>query len=877
MAPLLFLSLLFVMALATYLGNQRLSALNATTHKIEQQRMYLQMLFKGINEALLTDGTPDSVAIARKGITSFDETLRDLKQSADSKKLIEELAGEIEPKWTSLRDATAPFLRINDVNDENEELLILYGRLLYDAERLQQSLENFIGHSKAEAESSTGKIKTVVILIIIVALCSILWIFWYLYRVIAVPLNSLRKSMLEVSDGEGRLLERINTHLTGIPELVKRERKQEFTALNYAYQFMLTGFREHLIHRLDVEEKLQNLNLNLENRINVRTQALRDANRQMQEEISKHRKTMNFLERSRRHNERILEAAGDGIYGINLKERITFVNSAAARMLGCKVSDLKGMKVQKILSKSCIGDSSGSDQQCQIWDVLKRGESQQVEGELYRQKSGSLIPVEYMATPILENNKLLGAVVVFRDVSEKKKAEERIYRLAHYDELTELPNRTLFSEHVTQAITRTKRRMHGLAVMFLDLDHFKYVNDTHGHQFGDRLLGVIAKRIVDRLRPDDMLSRIGGDEFIILLSDIGKCEDVSRLAEQLIATVSEPVNIEGHQMSVGTSIGISLYPQDGRDIDMLQRNADTAMYQAKADGRGTFRYFDESMNRDTRERLEIEGALRQAIEEDGFELVYQPQVRIHDGVVVGVEALLRWANPQKGHIGPDKFIPIAENSGLIIPIGDWVLRTACHDYRQLVDAGLAPPRFSINLSAKQFLDKTLKEKIEDALTRYSIKPERLELELTESCVMEDPESSVAILGKLKQMGIQVAVDDFGVAYSSLNYLKRLPADRLKIDRSFIQNIPEDADDNAITATIIAMAHSLGLAVIAEGVETKAQLAFLIQKACNEVQGYLYSRPLSMQNLRDFLSQNRMPLGQPEPDENEKRAVCLQNR
>ncbi|MDJ0808336.1 MAG: EAL domain-containing protein [Gammaproteobacteria bacterium] len=857
LAPAICLVLFIAVVVIHYFGEHRIHALTEASRALEQQRMSLQMLFRGINESLLTDGSPDSVAISEASIKTFDERYERLLKLAMNPVLLARLEQEVGPKWQVLRSKTPPFLKINDMNSDDDLLMVRYGRFLVDGNALMDEIQALADYSGVLAREGAKNINLLVLVVIVFSVLSMLWLFWHLYGVIAVPLNTLRASMLEVSDGEEELLERIDNHRQEPAKLDEQDLQHEITALHHSYQFMLASIHEHLTHSQETEAELQILNQELEQRVAMRTQALQNLNEQMREQILQREKTQEKLERSKRENLRILETVGEGIYGTDSKGIISFVNPAAARLLGYEPAEMIGKAAHPLFHHTLPSGERYPSEACPALATMQSGESQLIKGELFWRRDGSSFPVEYLANPVQEDGCILGTVVVFRDISEQKRSEERIHHLAHYDVLTDLPNRTLLKEQAEQAMLQTQRRTRGLAVLFLDLDHFKKVNDTLGHPFGDRLLKLVAQRIVNRLRPDDIVSRVGGDEFVVLLRDVLEIKDVSRVAEQLIEDIVKPVNLDEYQLSVGTSIGISLYPQDGHDVVTLQRHADTAMYQAKAEGRGTYCYFNESMNRATRERLELESALRKATTDGNFEMAYQPQVRLADGGVIGLEALLRWDHPERGSIGPDRFIPVAEESGLIVAIGEWVLRTACGQFRRWIDEGLAPSRFSVNLSGRQFRDAGLKHKIQDALKTNNLDPSQLELELTESCVMDDPESSIAILTELKAMGVKVAVDDFGIAYSSLSYLKRLPIDRLKIDRSFVCDIPQDTEDMAITGTIISMAHNLGLEVIAEGVETKEQLEFLQSKGCDEVQGFLFSRPLSRQDLGMFLKNASM--------------------
>ena len=856
LAPVLFLVVFTVASMLTYISEHRLMALTVTSRALEQQSMHLQMLFRGVNESLLTDGTPYSLSIAEAGIAGFEDQHRRLLASVTNPQLLSALKTEIGLGWQKLRDEVQQLLRVNDVSSEDDALMVQYGRSLVDGELLLDKLQELARYNEVRVGDGARQVTRIVIGIIVLSLLTMLWLFRHLYTVIAVPLNELRSSMLDVSDGEEELMERIERHRHAVSDLEGQVLREETTALHHAFQFMLAGIGEHLSRRLEAESELQYLNQELEHRVGARTYELQRVVERMKTEIAQRESTQQALEQARRDNDRVLEAAGEGICRTDHQGRITFVNPAAAEMLGWEPTEMIGQDFHRLFHHTRPDGRPYPVEESQALAVMQGGERRQIDDELFWRRDGSSFPVEYVATSVQEDGRASGVVVVFSDISEKKRSEEKIYRLAHFDVLTELPNRNLFNEHVEQAMLQTRRRGRGLALLFLDLDRFKYVNDTLGHPAGDRLLAVIAHRLVERLRSDDVVSRIGGDEYTVLLRDVHGSEEVTGVAMQLLNDIAEPLQLEGHQLSVTASIGVSMYPQDGRDVATLQRNADTAMYQAKAEGKGTFRFFPESMNQAARERLMLESELRRAIVDEDLELAYQPQVRLSDGVVIGMEALLRWEHPGKGPIGPDRFIPVAEDSGLIIPIGEWVLHTACRQFRRWMDDGLEPERISVNLSARQFRDSELHDKIRDALEMHGLEPGHLEVELTESCVMDNPEASIAILSDLMSIGVRVAIDDFGIAYSSLGYLKRLPIDRLMIDRSFISGIPEDNDDAIITATIISMAHSLGLDVIAEGVETEDQLTFLRGKDCDELQGYLFSRPLNRQGLEELLSQRR---------------------
>ncbi len=447
---------------------------------------------------------------------------------------------------------------------------------------------------------------------------------------------------------------------------------------------------------------------------------------------------------------------------------------------------------------------------------------------------------------------------MFADISRLKQSEEQLERLAHYDPLTQLPNRLLLQSRLAHSLELAERDKRRLAVMLLDLDRFKNVNDSLGHPAGDELLTLIAARLAARLRDEDTIARLGGDEFIVVLEDLRDPNGAANLATQLIKLLSdEPFRLMGnHDVYIGASIGISLYPDDGHDSMELIRNADTAMYQAKAAGRNTYRFYTEELTRKAHARLSLETRLRQALENDELTVHYQPQVDVASNRVTGVEALARWQHPEDGLISPAHFIPLAEESGLIIPLGDQVLRKAMTQTHAWHRAGFSELYVAVNLSSRQFQKSDLAERLGHLLDQTGLRPDRLELEITESLLLEHGMHAMYILGQLRDLGIKLAIDDFGTGYSSLAYLKRLPIHKLKIDQGFVQGIPHDTKDMEIASTIIAMAHNLRLEVLAEGVETSAQLDFLRTRGCDAYQGYLYSPPVPAPDLAASLNEAR---------------------
>ncbi len=441
---------------------------------------------------------------------------------------------------------------------------------------------------------------------------------------------------------------------------------------------------------------------------------------------------------------------------------------------------------------------------------------------------------------------------VFTDLTERKNAEQQIYRLAYFDVLTGLPNRAKLYTLLRQALLEAKRNSTHGAVLFIDLNRFKQVNDSLGHAHGDILLKEVATRLSASLRSEDIIARIGGDEFVVALVDISKNEDASIVAQKIIDNLSRPISVEGHELQISASIGISTYPNDGDDAETLIKNADIAMYRIKhSEAHDGYLFFSPDMNQRALERLNMENNLRRALEQGELSLHYQPQQDLATGAMVGAEVLLRWNHPGTGMISPADFIPLAEETGLIVPIGQWILETVCARNKEWERAGLPIVKLAVNISAKQFRP-TLPSQVAEILTRHELDARFLELEITESMIMQNVEGVIAMMGEFQKLGVGLSLDDFGTGYSSLSYLKRFPIDKLKIDQSFVRDIAQDADDEAITRAIISLSKNLGLRVIAEGVETEQQLDFLRSSGCEEIQGYFYSRPLPEKDFVQFL-------------------------
>ena len=465
---------------------------------------------------------------------------------------------------------------------------------------------------------------------------------------------------------------------------------------------------------------------------------------------------------------------------------------------------------------------------------------------------GDTLYLRISGEPMFDGDIFRGWRGVGSDVTQATVAEQQVLQLARYDGLTGLPNRSMFMAHLELALNRARANEQQLALFFIDLDRFKMVNDSLGHAAGDNLLQVMAQRLSGLMRDSDLVARLGGDEFVVLLDSGMDTDDLCKVARRMLTVLSEPLCLSGRLLQVSASIGIGLYPADGTDVASLLKSADTAMYLAKSRGKNNFQFFTAELAQRASRHFTMESELRQAAERGELRLHYQPRYELGQTVMCGMEALLRWQHPQRGLLGPGAFIELAEESGLIVPIGRWVLEEACRQIRQWREIGLNPPRCAVNLSVRQFSHEAIVDEVRDALAQAGLEPAALEVEITESLLMADTERAQDVMHSLHELGIRIAIDDFGTGYSSLAYLKRFQAQTLKIDRSFVQGLPDDRDDAAITQAVIAMAHSLGMQVVAEGVETQAQLEFLRLHGCDEVQGFLLARPLPPELLADLL-------------------------
>jgi diguanylate cyclase (GGDEF)-like protein/PAS domain S-box-containing protein len=547
-----------------------------------------------------------------------------------------------------------------------------------------------------------------------------------------------------------------------------------------------------------------------------------------------------------------LNCIGDAVVCTDIEGNVTFLNLVAEKMTGWPWEEAVGRPMAEVFR---IQDAATHETTPNPMDAAL-GQNKTVHlpsNCILIRRDGFEMPIEDSVAPIHDREgKATGAVIVFRDVSAARAMAEQMTHSAQHDFLTGLPNRMLLNDRVNQAIASVARHSKKVAILFLDLDGFKHINDSLGHPIGDKLLQSIAKCLVGCVRCTDTVSRQGGDEFVVLLSEMAQQEDAAISALRILEAVAKAHSIDQHDLHLTASIGVSVYPDDGKDAETLIKNADTAMYQAKENGRQSYQFFKSVMNVRAVERQSIEESLRRALERKEFSLHYQPKVRLATGEITGAEALLRWNHPTRGSVSPANFIPVAEDCGLILPIGHWVLREACKQARAWLDAGLPLGSVAVNISSMEFREDHFLENVFTTLSETGLDPRFLELELTESVLMKRVESAASVLKALRTRGVQIAVDDFGTGYSSLSYLRKFPIDALKIDQSFVRQITSAPDDSTIVTAVISMGRSLRLRVIAEGVETQQELAFLRARLCDEAQGFHFSRPVPPQQFANLL-------------------------
>jgi diguanylate cyclase (GGDEF)-like protein/PAS domain S-box-containing protein len=543
-----------------------------------------------------------------------------------------------------------------------------------------------------------------------------------------------------------------------------------------------------------------------------------------------------------------LDTANDLIFSISPAGEFLYVNHAWQRAMGYSLDDLANCSIIDVVHEE-------SREQCQreLEKVLTGDHGGTLEKRLVS-KDGRLITVEGNFTCGFRDDQPMAIWAICRDVTERRQAQEQLYHLAHHDALTGLPNRSLLLDRLGQAKALANRLKHQVAVLFLDLDRFKIINDTLGHEVGDRLLQDVAKRLGGCIREVDTVARIGGDEFIIVLVNIKTERDAEHIALKITKTLAKPYYIDSHELFITSSIGICFYPTDSADPDGLIKKADIAMYSAKGQGRNNFQFYAVGMDEHAEKILSLATSMRKALDRSEFRLWYQPKVDILTGRVTAMEALLRWQHPELGQLPPSEFIPLAEETGLIIQLGEWVMREACRQNKEWQDAGLPPIRVAVNLSGYQLQQKNILDVVRKTLTDTGLKSDYLEFEVTETVIMQNPDFATSVLKEFRNLGIHISIDDFGTGYSSLAHLKRFSVNTLKIDKTFVRDVEINSTDAAIATAIIAMGNSLNLKVIAEGVETEGQLSFLRENLCDEMQGYLFSKPLPSDQVVKFLSE-----------------------
>jgi diguanylate cyclase (GGDEF)-like protein/PAS domain S-box-containing protein len=568
-------------------------------------------------------------------------------------------------------------------------------------------------------------------------------------------------------------------------------------------------------------------------------------------DVTERKRMEEALRQSEQRYRTILEEMDEAYFEVDLAGNYTYVNDAISRLLGYPKEELLGTTFRKQVNE---------EDTALLYDAFGRifTTGKPVRDIAYKaiRKGGEVRYSEIAGFPI-QNQKaeVIGFRGIGRDVTERKRTEEQIRHMATHDALTELPNRMMFNQLLNHAIQAAKRNKRKLAVLFIDLDRFKIINDTLGHEAGDELLKTIATRFRQSLRAMDVVARLGGDEFVILVEEVDNPGQLVTVAQKILSAAMKPVSLMGEECRVTASVGISMYPKDGEDEQALMKTADKAMYFAKEEGKNNYQFYSESMKSQSIEQLSLETHLRLALERKELSLNYQAKLDFKTGAITGVEALLRWHSPILGDVTPTQFIPVAEETGLIIPIGRWVIRTACEQNVAWQQRGLPPVCISVNLSLRQLRDENLIEDIKAVLGDSGMAPHLLELEITESMVMHNPVRMVEILTKIKDMGVRLAIDDFGTGYSSLAHIKRFPIDTIKVDRSFIRNVPEDYEDKAIIEAIISMGQTLSLTVVAEGVETQEQMNYLKEHSCHEMQGYYFSKPVSADEFASLLKTN----------------------
>ncbi len=647
-----------------------------------------------------------------------------------------------------------------------------------------------------------------------------------------------------------------------VAELMRKSRKTQnipiifVTALNSEPRYVSRGYAAGAVDYLSkpIEPEI------LRRKVQVFLQ-LDAKNRQLRDSLAVIRQSLIEVQELRDRNDLLLRSVGEGILGLDVDGYVIFANPAAEAALGHAGGGILKRHIDQLLLAGGEGDSDFCWLESPLYAYCSQGKSYHDRNHYHAQSSGRIFPLEITATPMMSGRgelaRFSGIVLVFRDISDRREAEKQLLHMAQFDALTGLANRNLLSKTLVQSLLAAETSGHQLALLFLDIDRFKAVNDSFGHDQGDRLLQMIADRLRDCVRDTDFVARIGGDEFTILL-EAGDARQASAIvASKVIAAMSQAFHLGEHEVHAGASIGIVLYPERRTDAYDLLRCADMAMYRAKEMGRNNFQYFCAQIESEISETVKLEARLRRAMEQHELFLVYQPQYDLRHDKICGFEALLRWSPRDMEAVSPLRFIPLAEDTGMIVEIGDWVLREACRQMLRWQTQGLCAmtQTISVNLSVRQLKEPDFVERLAHILAQEGLPATCLELEITESMLVEDPDAAVRILRQIRDIGVRLSIDDFGTGYSSMAYLSQLPVQVLKIDRAFIADLESNDKDAAITRGLIALAHSLSLRVIAEGVETQGVFEFLRAQGCDVLQGYWFSRPLPAEAMLEFLRRN----------------------
>ncbi len=660
-----------------------------------------------------------------------------------------------------------------------------------------------------------------------------------------------------IVSGQGTIKDAIAALKTGAWDYITKP-IFDMNILNVTVNHVLE--RAKLIHEKNkyhknLEEELRQGTSDLEQRSLELEKAYRNLNR----EIEERRRAEKVIQQERTFIQTIIEGVRDPARIVSLDFEVQMMNQAALAILPSRQANQEHLtcyQAYRQIDTPC----TGQDHRCVLKEVIKTGKTVAIHHkEILGEDKERVFEIE--ASPLWNaDGTLHGILEVIRNITEDLSAEtqlrehrERLHHLVYHDTLTNLPNRVLLQDRLSRMMIKAKRNNTFVAILFLDLDRFKKINETLGHDIGDKLLLEVAGRLENCVRKSDTVARLGGDEFAVLLDDLRDIKFVAVIARKILHALSKPILIQKYELYATSSIGISLYPNDSEDEDVLLSSADTALYRAKDAGKNNYQFYTADMNTRAFEFLLLESGLRKALDNDELVVYYQPVINLEDKKLIGMEALLRWKHPEKGMVSPADFIPLAEETGLIESIGEWVLRAACAQNKKWQDAGYPPVTMSVNMSARQFNKKNVVEIIGEILEETGLKPEHFCIEITESIIMKDAESTITKLNQLHKMGISLSIDDFGTGYSSLNYLKLFPIDNLKIDRSFVFNITSDSTDAAIAASVILLAHSMNLKVTAEGVETNEQLEVLRRQGCDHVQGFLFSRPIAAEKFTPFFA------------------------